>query len=97
MPTDKEHYEQLSQAFETGTIEIDPDSVVRRAPEALTEEALIDLMVGRPRAEEAVTTKTWHIRTPEDLHQRVKEQARKEGLPDSALIRKAVRQYLVTA
>ncbi|MFZ1382546.1 MAG: hypothetical protein WAS54_07170 [Scrofimicrobium sp.] len=53
------------------------------------------MMTGRPRAEEPrQAIKTWHIRTPEALHHRTHKQAEVEGIPDSALIRKALVRYL---
>lgn len=57
----------------------------------------IFMATGRPRMEEATARRTWKIRATDDLDDALTERAKRENLPKSALIRKAVAAYLATA
>ena len=94
---DRERFDKLVEMAERR--EIRPAGTPRRRPASagpISEEEFKAIMAkGRPRAEEDTrTVKTWRVRTPEDLDERTKAQARKENLPVSALIRKAMNIYL---
>lgn len=94
---DTTDYEALAARAERGELK-----TVRRIYEGDGRQidlADIFMTAGRPRMEEAATTArhTWKTRATDELDAALTERARKENLPKSALIRKAVAAYLATA
>lgn len=92
---DTTDYEALAARAERGELR-----TVRRIYEgdgSPIDLADIFMATGRPRMEEATARRTWKIRATDDLDDALTERAKRENLPKSALIRKAVAAYLATA
>lgn len=92
---DTTDYEALATRAERGELK-----TVRRLYEGDGRQidlADIFMATGRPRMEEVTARRTWKTRATDDLDDALTERARKENLPKSALIRKAVAAYLATA
>ena len=96
MTKDMSDYDALAARAERGELK-----TVRRIYEGdgrPIDLADIFMTAGRPRMEEATTARhTWKTRATDELDAALTERARKENLPKSALIRKAVAAYLATA
>ncbi len=92
---DRTDYEALADRAERGEI-----AVLGRAYTG--DGSRIDLgdifvPTGRPRAEQAYARRTWKVRAPEELDEALEARAHSEDMPKSALIRKAVADYLAHA
>lgn len=93
----REWSEDLDRQAEEGQIKPVEGTKVYRGEDApaLTDESLLAIFEGRPREEERQPAKkTWRIRTTEKLDAWTVAGAREENLNTSALIRKAVAEYL---
>lgn len=94
MHIDLTDYDALADKAERGQLhtrrQLHPGTA---GPLDLTE---IFMPQGRPRGEENTARCTWKIRAPQELDNAVRNQARNENMPKSALIRKAVTAYLET-
>jgi hypothetical protein len=87
----------LDRQVELGEIRPVPGAKVYRGEhaEAMTGDDLLAIFEGRPREEERQPAKkTWRVRTTERLDAWAAAGAREEHLNTSALIRKAVAEYL---
>jgi hypothetical protein len=89
--------ERLSDKAENGQLEPIEGSRVYRgeAPAPMNEEDLLAVFQGRPREElSRPAKKTWRIRTTEELDAWAAAGAKEESINTSALVRKAVAEYL---
>ena len=89
--------EQLSARQEHDQLEPIEGSHVYRGENvsAMSEDDLLAVFQGRPRAElPQPVKKTWRIRTTEELDAWAAAGAREERINTSALVRKAVAEYL---
>ncbi|MFT8538032.1 hypothetical protein [Bifidobacterium aquikefiri] len=89
--------DRLSQMAEEGKLEPIKGSQAYRGEQAaaISDEDLLAVFQGRPREDEHQTTKkTWRIRTTQELDDWAAAGAREEHINTSALVRKAVAEYL---
>ena len=90
--------ERLSARAESGQLEPVEDSRTYRGENApaMEDNDLLAIFQGRPREElHQPAKKTWRIRTTEELDAWAAAGAREEQINTSALVRKAVAEYLV--
>ena len=104
----QEDIDALIRAADQGELIHHTEAAIRRDPGAplLTDEQAASLMaqsmakldkLEKQRAEERTARCTWRVRVPEDLDDRASRAAKKEGIPKSGIIRKAVARYLQDA
>ncbi|MDF7663309.1 hypothetical protein PT282_01250 [Bifidobacterium sp. ESL0763] len=89
--------EDLNRKVENGELKPIPGTRVHRGEDApaLTDDDLLAIFEGRPRQEEhQPAKKTWRVRTTQKLDAWAAAGAHEEHLNTSALIRKAVAEYL---
>ena len=98
----QEDIDAMIRAADRGELIHHPEAAIRRNPGAplLTDEQAASLMaqslekLEKQRADDRTARRTWRVRVPEDLDDRASRAAKKEGIPKSAIIRKAVARYL---
>lgn len=95
----QEDIDAMIRAADRGELIHHPEAAIRRNPGAplLTDEQAASLMAQSLEKLEKQRTarRTWRVRVPEDLDDRASRAAKKEGIPKSAIIRKAVARYLL--
>ena len=103
-----EDIDALARAADRGELIHHTEAAIRRDPGAplLTDDQVASLMaqsmakldkLEKQRAEERTARCTWRVRVPEDLDARAGRAAKREGIPKSGIIRKAVAWYLQDA
>ena len=101
----QEDIDAMIRAADRGELIHHPEAAVRRDPGAplLTDEQAASLMaqslanlekLEERRAEARTARRTWRVRVPKDLDDKASLLAKKEGIPKSAIIRKAVARYV---
>lgn len=85
-------YERLADRAERGELSLGRTIHTGNGSPVDLEQMFIP--TGRPRMDEPVAARTWKVRAAESLDATASAQARREGIPKSALIRKAVVHYL---
>lgn len=94
-PIDTTDYDALALRAERGELKRLPS--IYKGDGQEIDLADIFLAPGRPRGEDNNARTTWKTRAPEDLDLALAKRAQEEDLTKSALIRKAVKQYLELA
>lgn len=92
MKKDLTDYEALADRAERGDLQ--RGRTIYQGDGSEIDLASMFVPVGRPRAEEELALMTWKVRATESLDAAATTQAKREGMPKSALIRKAVAHYL---
>lgn len=93
--------DEMSREADRGELTFYPQAALHRDPDgpALSDEDLAAIMstgmerLRMQRAEDQTARRTWRVRAPEELDDMAKRLAHKEGLPKSAIVRKAVAYY----
>lgn len=92
MITDTTNYDALADKAERG--ELKQGTTVYSGDGRTVNLEDMFVPAGRPRAEEQKALRTWKIRANPNLDDAARKQAEREGMPKSALVRKAVAYYL---
>lgn len=98
---DRAIMDEMTKEADRGELTFHREAALHRDPDgpALSDEDLAAIIstgmerLRMQRAEDQTARKIWRVRPPEELDDMAKRLADKEGLPKSAIVRKAVAYY----